>query len=100
MRRLDHSDSVNTLETDLCVQDNPELAGIPPPPLLHLRVRGPDVLVRVGHARHLPGDMTLLLSETKFIGRKFKLSRSYCLAYHHNVIQPNTIFIIRRIMCC
>ena len=37
------------------VQDDPELPGLSPPPILHLRVRGPDVLVRVGHSRHLSG---------------------------------------------
>ena len=36
-------------------QDHHELPGLPQPPLLHLCVRRPDVLVRVGHARHLSG---------------------------------------------
>ena len=36
-------------------QDHHELPGLPQPPLLHLRVRRPDVLVRVGHPRHLSG---------------------------------------------
>ena len=74
MRRLDHSDAVKTPETELCVQDNPELAGISPPPVLHLRVRGPDVLVRVGHTRHLPGQQPPSLRNKIHSGRKFKLS--------------------------
>ena len=36
-------------------QDDPDLPGPPPSSLLHLRVREEDVLVRVGHSRHLPG---------------------------------------------
>ena len=36
-------------------QDNPQLSGLPAPPLLYLCVWREDVLVRVGHTRHLPG---------------------------------------------
>ena len=39
----------------LHVQDHPELPGLSPPPILHFCIRGPDVLVRVGHSRHLSG---------------------------------------------
>ena len=35
-------------------QDYPDICWPPPSSLLHLRVREQDVLVRVGHSRHLP----------------------------------------------